>query len=181
MKLTTLQRTMGGSALALTLLIGTGCGSDETTGPQKQDPVDEIAPLAPVGLVARRNQQGFSAGWQPNTEPDLFGYHVYVLGADPAAPDSWARVTEAPLQNRGFSWVDPSELLETYTIRVSAVDEVGNESVWSAAVVAEAFSVPKEEVEFGPDSGGGSGGGSGGQDDAGGSQQGGGEPVDIGR
>lgn len=167
MKLTMLRRTTGGAALTLMLWALTGCSSDDkTTGPEKLDPVDEIAPLAPVGVSARQNQHGFGAGWQANAEADLRGYHVYVLGANPAAPQSWARVTEAPLTNRAFSWTDLSARLEQFAIRVSAVDETGNESVWSSSVVAQIVSTPKDGVEIDPDSDDATGGsgGSGGSD-----------------
>jgi hypothetical protein len=176
MKLTMFSRTMGGVALTLAVWALSGCSSDDkTTAPGKLDPVDEIAPLAPTGLAARESRNGFGAGWEANVEADLRGYHVYVLGADAVAPQTWVRVTKDPVTDRGFSWKDPSERMTEFAVRVSAVDEAGNESVWSSPAVAQTVSTPKGGVEIDPDADGGLGGsgGSGGGD---GSHEG--EPVD---
>jgi len=175
MKLTTFSRTMGGVALALAVWALSGCSSDDkTTAPPKLDPVDEIAPLSPTGLVARQGKNGFGAGWDANAEPDLRGYHVYVLGVDLAAPQSWVRVTDDPITEPGFSWKDSSEKMNQFVVRVSAVDEAGNESVWSSPAVAQAVSTPKDGVEIDPDAGGGLGGSGG----SGGTSPHDGEPVE---
>ncbi|MCA9726469.1 MAG: hypothetical protein R3E12_12935 [Candidatus Eisenbacteria bacterium] len=180
MKLTSLQKTVGGAALALAILLASGCGSDKTTtAPEKQDPVDQIAPLAPEGVSARQNQpHGFGAGWQENSEPDLLGYHVYVYGADSSAPDTWARVTGEPLHDHGCSWVDASGTLEKFVIRVTAVDQTGNESSFSSATVAQSSQAPKDGLEHSPDPAGDS---SGGGDDAGSNHNDGDTPVEHGR
>lgn len=168
MKLTMLRRMTGGAALALMIWAFAGCSSeDKPTSPEKLDPVDEIAPLPPVGLTARQSANGFGAGWQANTEADLRGYHVYVLGADLTAADSWTRVTESPITSCGFSWKDASGQMEQFVLRVSAVDETGNESAWSSSVVAQTVSPPKGSVEIDPNAEDGSGGGSGGNADGG--------------
>ncbi len=54
--------------------------------------------------------------------------------------------------------------MEQFVLRVSAVDETGNESVWSPSVVAQTVSPPKGSVEIDPNADDGSGGSGGGAD-----------------
>jgi hypothetical protein len=66
----------------------------------------------------------FSAEWEPVTDTDVVGYHVYLDGQ---------RLTWQPVQRNTFAF---HELLggETYAIQVTAVDRLGNESEPSAPV-----------------------------------------------
>ncbi len=82
----------------------------------------------------------FTAEWEPVDDADVVGYHVYLDGQ---------RLTWQPVQRTTF---DFHELLggETYEIRVTAVDRLGNESAPSAPRDAV---VPRDKRAPAPPSG----------------------------
>jgi hypothetical protein len=113
-------------ACAVAFVLAAGCGSEKTT----QAPVlqDDAPPLPPSGLRVAFDSDGTAKlSWTPNTEPDLAGYRVYRY--DPA-PD---RENSYQLQNVDALLSDATcaftlRISETVWVRVSAVDQGGNES-----------------------------------------------------
>jgi hypothetical protein len=95
-------------------------------------PIDIFPPALPSGLTAIAGTGSIELSWNPDTEPDLRGYHVF-------------RATgEGPFERIG-------ELVETpaysdhavqsgkqYRYQLSAVDQIGNESKRSTTVEATA-------------------------------------------
>lgn len=96
----------------------------ESMTAQLQYSRDMTPPSAPVGLTATAGNQLVNLTWNPNTEGDLAGYHVYQGGAKITA----ALITSLSHQVTGL--INGA----TYTFQVSAVDVSGNESKLSSAV-----------------------------------------------
>lgn len=84
---------------------------------------DTTAPLAPAGLLATAGDGSVALDWSDNGESDLADYRVYRRNADGSWPS-------APLASRDVSALTDSGLTNGtgYAYRVTAVDEVGNES-----------------------------------------------------
>ncbi|CAM3136813.1 S-layer-like y domain-containing protein [Paenibacillus lupini] len=99
---------------------------------------DSVAPAAPVGLKAVPGIQQVKLTWEPNLENDFFKYNIYVNGFKRASvdPATESRYTLANL-------VAGTQ----YTFTVKAVDQAGNESAASEAVVA-APTVASERVKI---------------------------------
>ena len=87
--------------------------------------VDTIAPSAPTGVSATGGDGSADVSWNANAEPDVDGYNVYVDGT---------KVNGALIA--GTSYTANGLSVGTVTIRVSAVDESGNESALSDATTA---------------------------------------------
>jgi hypothetical protein len=89
---------------------------------------DRFAPSAPTGLDSipgtENGRPVINLSWQANTENDLAGYNVYRR-TGPSGP--FTRMTNKPVAGPAFSdtGVYPAA---TYTYRVTAVDNDGNES-----------------------------------------------------
>jgi hypothetical protein len=108
-------------ALVPALLLA-GCGSDDTDGGFIPD---TTAPLAPVIMGVRADDGIVGLWWNPNTEPDLTGYHVYV-----AMNGVVRRTTFRPVvDNRYTVNLGPQGSASVY---VTAIDYSGNESSPSA-------------------------------------------------
>ena len=94
---------------------------------------DTFPPTVPTGLTAVPSNNGaaptIDLSWEPNTDPDLAGYHVYRR----TATGAFQRLTQQPVLGPAFS--DTAVTLgTTYTYRVTAVDNTGNESPASTEV-----------------------------------------------
>jgi fibronectin type 3 domain-containing protein len=91
-----------------------------------QEVVDNEAPLAPMGLKAKPGTDHVKLQWTANTESDLSQYRVYINGTfyGSTAADKTSVV------------VSPLELNRDYTFKITAIDQVGNESETSAPLVA---------------------------------------------
>ncbi|MFD1020244.1 lamin tail domain-containing protein [Thalassobacillus hwangdonensis] len=90
-----------------------------------QEVVDSEAPATPTGLKAKPDLDFVKLQWTANTESDLSEYRVYINGTlyGTAAADKTSMV------------VSPLELNREYTLEVTAVDQVGNESEKSNPLV----------------------------------------------
>ncbi|NQD65147.1 hypothetical protein HP456_04365 [Bacillus haikouensis] len=90
-----------------------------------QEAVDTVAPNAPTGLKDNAGNDHVKLLWTANTESDLSEYRVYINGTlyGTAAADKTSMV------------VSPLELNREYTFVVTAIDQAGNESEASAALV----------------------------------------------
>jgi len=89
---------------------------------------DRFAPSAPTGLASIIDMQEGKAvidlSWQASTEMDLAGYNVYRrLGSS----GQFTRLTNRPIPGPAFSDAAVKSTT-TYTYRVTAVDNDGNES-----------------------------------------------------
>ncbi len=89
---------------------------------------DVFPPQAPAGLVAVPGE-GFGAplaidlSWEPNAEPDLLGYNLYRR----TGQGEFRRINADPVSASAFRDLK-IEAGQTYTYRVTAVDQRGNES-----------------------------------------------------
>jgi hypothetical protein len=102
---------------------------------------DTFPPQSPTGLVAIPTGAGaaIDLSWQPNTETDLTGYHVYrqELTASDQPLGTSQRLTQTPVTGPAFH--DASAVAgHHYAYRVTAVDATGNESTPSAPVLQTA-------------------------------------------
>jgi len=111
----TAARRVGGS-----LIMGVGPESKTITVE------DKTAPAIPVGLDIKQSEPGGYLTWDPNSETDLAGYHVFRSDH----PDGgFTPVIDRLITTNGF--LDPAYRSGFY-YAVSAVDEFMNESPKSA-------------------------------------------------
>jgi hypothetical protein len=104
-----------------------GCSSDSSS-PANPIVEDQSPPAAPLDLNARASESQITVAWEENSETDFSHYLLYrKVGNE----------TEfAPVQtcSRARFLDTPYEGLFTYQYRVTAVDQNGNESPYSAIV-----------------------------------------------
>jgi hypothetical protein len=95
-------------------------------------PVDIFPPAVPAGLTAIAGTSSIELSWNPDTEPDLRGYHVFrATGSGPF--DRIGELVETP------AYSDHAiQGGKQYRYQVSAVDQIGNESQRSGIVAATA-------------------------------------------
>ena len=90
---------------------------------------DTFPPLTPTGLASVPGPASIDLSWQPDTDSDLAGYHVYRR----TASGTFQRLTDIPVLGPAFS--DAAAAPGTaYTYRVTAIDNNGNESAPSAEI-----------------------------------------------
>jgi len=92
-------------------------------------PADTALPAAPSSLVATAGELRVALDWADNTESDLAGYRVYRRASD----GSWTRIAQTGSSAHTDSGLTAGT---TYTYRVTAYDQAGNEGVASAQVSA---------------------------------------------
>jgi len=103
------------------------------TDPVRVDAKDVFPPatpreLAAVASIAADGTPAIDLSWQPDTEPDLAGYIVYRREGD----GPWQRISPAqPVVGPGFHDAQV-QTGHTYRYAVSAIDQGGHESAWSA-------------------------------------------------
>ncbi|WP_374054583.1 lamin tail domain-containing protein [Rossellomorea sp. FM04394] len=90
-----------------------------------QEVVDSEAPATPTGLKGTPGSDHVKLLWTDNTESDLAGYRVYINGTlyGTVASDKKSLI------------VSPLELNREYSFKVTALDQVGNESEATAPLV----------------------------------------------
>ncbi len=91
---------------------------------------DIFPPQTPTGLAAVPSAHSIDLSWQPGTDPDLTGYHVYRRELP---SQQFTRLTTTPVVGPGFSDQTPQPG-HTYAYRVTAVDASGNQSPPSTEV-----------------------------------------------
>ncbi len=99
---------------------------------------DVLPPAAPLNLVASSAGSDCNLAWNANTEPDLAGYNIYRK-----ASTDWQKINLSPVA--ASSYTDAGLKNDTYTYRVTAVDQVGNESGpsnESSAVITQQLPAP---------------------------------------
>lgn len=92
--------------------------------------LDTAPPAAPAGLAGGVEGGGVRLRWNPNTEPDLAGYHVYRA---PASGGPFTRIDAATLAAAEFTDTSAPDSASLW-YAVTAVDATGNESARSGAV-----------------------------------------------
>ncbi len=93
---------------------------------------DTTAPDAVTGVTATASTAGVTVGWSASTATDLGGYNVYRSGS---ATGTFTKVNAAVLT--GTTYADTTAPVGVASFyQVTAVDQVGNESVRSATVNA---------------------------------------------
>ncbi|SVC67430.1 uncharacterized protein METZ01_LOCUS320284, partial [marine metagenome] len=104
-------------------------GNNNTAATQFNWTYDVTAPAIPTGLVATPGSSTVSFTWNGNTESDLASYKVYRSTALGFTPSSSNLVATVISTFSNVSWSD-NNLTNgtTYYYRISAVDNVGNES-----------------------------------------------------
>lgn len=105
--------------LVVPALVVLGCGNDTTFSP------DTTPPLAPVLQGANMDAGMVAVWWQPNAEPDLNGYYVYV------ETDGVAKLANSRPITTAYSVVQVQG--PAVRVYVTAVDISGNESSPSAS------------------------------------------------
>jgi subtilisin family serine protease len=98
-------------------------------------PPDPTPPSAPTGLTAAAGELRVTLDWANNTETDLAGYRVYRHAGDGA----WTRIATTSTSALTDTAVSAGP---TYTYRVSAYDQAGNEG----AASTEASATPTADL-----------------------------------
>jgi dipeptidyl aminopeptidase/acylaminoacyl peptidase len=82
---------------------------------------DVTPPAPPQGLTATASGPAVSLAWSANIEPDLGGYNIYKK-----VEQAWNKLNGALVTSTTYT--DPNLPNGTYTYRVTAIDQIGNES-----------------------------------------------------
>lgn len=113
--------------LVLLLILTAACEREGTT-----EPIDDgRAPSMPAGINvygARDGEVGIE--WRRNTEPDISGYNIYRSISDTSNP------VKVGFTSVDFFVDDSLEYDSTYYYRITAIDNSGNESIFSLPVSA---------------------------------------------
>ncbi len=93
---------------------------------------DLVAPATPQLLTASAEEASVRLDWEqvPNGEGDLAGYHIYRQSTE-----GWIKLNATPVT--GNQYLDGSLRNGIYTYKISAIDQVGNESERSPEAQAE--------------------------------------------
>lgn len=148
-------RILGSAAVASVLWLGVGCSSDNgTTAPTLPPTSDEAPPLSPTGLhVPKADGKGCAVVWTPGAEADLAGYRVYVYDPDPTRATAYTQLTNGTIGRNSYVFVPSASMgtQESYFLRVTAVDESGNESALSELLeVRIGAAAPPEDAQQDP-------------------------------
>lgn len=104
-----------------------GCQSDPVA------PAEDEAPVLPpenVTAVASYTDK-LIVTWEPNTHPQLRGYHVYRVET---ATQSMVRLTYTPIPETYYQDLSARRGVE-YEYRVTALTKAGKESAYQSAVI----------------------------------------------
>ncbi|MBP2680148.1 MAG: Fibronectin type domain protein [Candidatus Krumholzibacteriota bacterium] len=108
-------------------LLFTGCVSDSVT------PVEDEAPVLPPTNVtaAPSDLNKVTISWDPNSHPQLQGYHVYRVESDTQDTE---RLTANPISNVYYSDMTARRGIG-YQYRVTALTKSGKESAYASVPV----------------------------------------------
>lgn len=90
-----------------------------------QEVVDNEAPATPTGLKAKPGVDHVKLQWNANAENNLSEYRIYINGT----------LYGSTAAEKTSMVVSPLELNREYTFKITAVDQVGNESEGAAPLV----------------------------------------------
>src|SRR5690606_30648026 len=93
--------------------------------------IDTKAPAIPAGLAAVTANNQNTLNWTANTETDLASYKVY--GGTGTNPTTLLTAVTSPAVTYTHTGLTNGT---TYYYRITAVDQAGNESTYSAEVTA---------------------------------------------
>jgi hypothetical protein len=119
--------------LLVSVLAVAGCGGDNAPATIP----DTVPPLTPVVDGVSGNGSVAYIWWEPNTEPDLAGYFVYVT-----VNDETHAVNATPTRYN-YMYVDAEGT--AVRLQVSAIDHSGNESSRSAAWRIDRNATPRPD------------------------------------
>ncbi len=97
------------------------------------DILDFGAPLPPKGIVVETDTGTIVLRWQPNTEKDLLGYHVFKATKD-TLREHFFQTTKAPIRKPMFVDQVPKRADYTFYYRIVAVDSTYNFSDFSSII-----------------------------------------------
>ncbi|MCC5875234.1 MAG: endonuclease, partial [Candidatus Sumerlaeia bacterium] len=94
-----------------------------------------VAPMTPQNVIASNDGDDVTLTWSPRIETDLDGYHVYRSST---SGSGFARLTTDPISTTSFldDTINPMDL---YYYVVTAIDTMGNESIFSSEVTSQDF------------------------------------------
>lgn len=110
---------------------------------------DTIPPATPTGLKAVMDSSGVvSISWNPNTEPDLLGYQLYISNSGNEM--DYYNVTDTIYPHTSYTDTLPLNTLTNVAYyRVNAIDKNYNRSIWSDAVkLTKIDTIPPAPVVF---------------------------------
>ena len=113
------------TAIILVAALATGC-SNHNSSPAAPIAEDLTAPAAPVNLSAQVNENAIAVIWTANTEVDLDSYNLFKS----VNHGNWQFITECSTAQ--YTDQAPPRTLTVVSYRVSAVDNSGNVSAFSA-------------------------------------------------
>lgn len=93
-------------------------------------PPDTTPPDVPKGLYSAIGDEQITLYWNPNKEPDLYQYHIYVDGVYKQS---------VPATNPNRATITGLNNFQTYQFSISAADTSGNESKRSPEVAAAPY------------------------------------------
>ena len=121
-----------------------GCSEESTTSPGIPSVQDTSPPAPPTGLSFEGRESGLILRWSPNVEPDLVGYNVYLYQPSPNRLESYVKLNKQLLSGTEFRRGRMQSETEM-VLRLTAVDQVGNESAFSTLIVASNTTVQIRE------------------------------------
>ena len=108
-------------------LLFAGCVSDSVTGVEDEAPV-----LPPTNVVASSSESSkVILSWEPNSHPQLRGYHIYRVETDTMA---MVRLTATPISNTYYDDMGARRGIG-YQYRVTALTKAGKESAFTSVPV----------------------------------------------
>lgn len=117
----------------MTVIIAARAGGNTQVG-------DVEPPLAPAGLsISNYQENSVQLDWAGNSEPDLASYKVYKSQGGEFGTYVFQSTVSAPVT----TYVDPSYNAQEYNqwYKITALDNIGNESAFSGAMRATALPV----------------------------------------
>jgi len=119
--------------LLVSALLVAGCGGDDAPGTIP----DTIPPLTPIVSGVDGTSSTVYIWWEPNTEPDLAGYFVYVTVKDETVLANY----QATTLNYMYVEVEDKEV----RLQVTAIDFSGNESGRSPSWRVQKDNPPRDD------------------------------------
>ncbi|MGE0590727.1 MAG: fibronectin type III domain-containing protein [Cyclobacteriaceae bacterium] len=110
-------------------------GNESPSNPILVEVQDTTPPAPPSQLMAKSDTGKVVLLWKQNMEADLAGYHVFRTSADSIS--SFLLVNSTPLKDTTYTQVLPSNVGNTFSFHVVAVDTSFNRSRPSAVVAVK--------------------------------------------
>ena len=139
-------KTFGLMTLILAAMTMTGCGTDSPLSPAApaapQESIDTAPPAIPTGLSAAAVENLVKLSWDANVlDTDFHGFMVYRVVWGISFP-------MLNLPQKENLWIDDHPVNVACTYVVTALDESGNESAWSAINFLGIEDEPELRLDF---------------------------------